>query len=99
MELQSSSIVTQSYDEVKQGIGENHITGEILMDENSVFGKGEAVDEKMAAKITGLSVRTLQARRYFGQPPKFLKLGRAVRYRVSDLEDYLDSCKVEPRYK
>ena len=67
------------------------------MSENSNFGKDRAVGEKEAAQITGLSVRTLQARRYFGMPPKFLKLGRAVRYRLTDLEEYLDSCKVEPR--
>ena len=67
------------------------------MEENSGFGK-QLVDEKQAAEILGLSVRTLQARRYFKQPPAFIKLSRAVRYRLSDLENYISDCTVIPTY-
>lgn len=56
----------------------------------------QTVSEDQAAEITGLAVRTLQQRRWLGKPPVYLKVGRLVRYRVSDLEKYLDSCTVEP---
>lgn len=52
--------------------------------------------ENEAANITGFTVKTLQRRRWLGQPPKFLKVGRKVRYRLSDLQDYLDSCTIQP---
>ena len=55
----------------------------------------QTVGEGQAAEITGFTVRTLQQRRWLGKPPAYLKVGRLVRYRVSDLEQFLDSCTVE----
>lgn len=55
----------------------------------------QTVGEERASEITGLAVRTLQQRRWLGKPPVYLKVGRLVRYRVSDLEQFLDSCTVE----
>lgn len=55
------------------------------------------VDEHEAGRIVGLSVKTLQKRRWMRQPPRFLKVGRLVRYRLSDLEAFLNSCTVETR--
>ena len=54
------------------------------------------VNEKETARITGFSVKTLQNRRYLRQPPTFLKIGRLIRYRISDLQSFLESCVVEP---
>lgn len=42
-----------------------------------------------AAARTGLSVSTLEKLRVYGGGPKFLRLGRAVRYRTADLENWL----------
>lgn len=47
------------------------------------------VDTDGAAKHTGLAVSTLEKLRVTGNGPKYVKLGRSVRYRVADLEDYL----------
>lgn len=47
------------------------------------------VDTEGAAKHLGLAVSTLEKARVTGTGPKYCKLGRAVRYRVSDLEEYL----------
>jgi hypothetical protein len=47
-----------------------------------------------AAVITGLSVSTLNKLRCSGGGPAFLKLGRAVRYKLVDLKDWLDSRRV-----
>lgn len=55
------------------------------------------VSEREAALFLGLAIRTLQNRRWRGLPPRFVRLGRSIRYRVSDLEDYLDTCLIEPR--
>lgn len=57
----------------------------------------QTVDERQAAVITGFTVKGLQQRRWLGKPPTYLKVGRLVRYRISDLEKYLDSCTVEAR--
>ena len=57
----------------------------------------QTVDERQAALITGFSVKGLQQRRWLGKPPTYLKVGRLVRYRISDLEQFLDSCTVEAR--
>ena len=57
----------------------------------------QTVDERQAAVITGFSVKGLQQRRWLGKPPAYLKVGRLVRFRVSDLEQFLDYCTVEAR--
>lgn len=54
------------------------------------------ITEKEAAAFLGWSTKTLQNRRWKGLPPQFLRLGRSIRYRVVDLQSYLDSCTVEP---
>jgi len=48
------------------------------------------VNEKQSAEILSLSIKTLQGWRWRGEGPRFLKLGRAVRYRREDLTAYLD---------
>lgn len=55
------------------------------------------VDESKAAQILGFSVKTLRKRRWERKPPVFLKVGRLIRYRLSDLQDYLESCRILPR--
>ncbi|TCJ37359.1 AlpA family transcriptional regulator [Parafrankia sp. BMG5.11] len=42
-----------------------------------------------AAEHTGLAVPTLEKLRCSGGGPVYLKLGRAVRYRASDLDEWL----------
>ena len=43
---------------------------------------------KEAARLLKVSHRTLEDWRLTGRGPAFLKWGRAVRYRVADLEDF-----------
>lgn len=43
-----------------------------------------------AALYLGLSKSTLECWRARGEGPRFLKLGRAVRYRVEDLDAFAD---------
>ena len=42
-----------------------------------------------AARMIGLAVTTLEKMRVAGTGPRYVKMGRAVRYRATDLEAYL----------
>lgn len=46
---------------------------------------------KEAAKYLGLKRTTLEAWRCRGGGPRYLKLGRSVRYRLSDLDAWVES--------
>lgn len=54
------------------------------------------VNEKEAARMLGWSVKTLRNRRWLRQAPRYLKMGRTLRYKVADLEAFLEKCAVEP---
>lgn len=43
-----------------------------------------------AATHVGLAITTLEKMRVYGGGPKYLKLGRAVRYRVEHLDDWVN---------
>lgn len=45
--------------------------------------------EKEAAEYLAVSVRTLQDKRLRGGGPRFVKLFRSVRYRLSDLDGFI----------
>lgn len=45
------------------------------------------------SKVTGHSTRTLEKWRQNGKGPAFLKIGRSVRYRMSDIEAWLEQCR------
>jgi excisionase family DNA binding protein len=47
------------------------------------------LDQREAAQILKISVRTLERHRAAGTGPRFLRLGRLVRYRASDLEEWI----------
>lgn len=54
------------------------------------------LSEPQAAKILNVSIRTLQAWRCADKGPAFIRVGRAIRYRRSDLELYLQASTVQP---
>ena len=47
-----------------------------------------------AAPLLSMSVHTLRKMRCQGVGPAYLKLGKAVRYRLSDLEAYVENQRV-----
>jgi hypothetical protein len=51
----------------------------------------EPLTEYNAAARLGLKVATLRAWRHQGRGPAFVRLGRAIRYLPSDLEDFLSA--------
>jgi len=55
------------------------------------------LDEEAAARILGAKVATLRKWRWAGTGPRYTKLGKLVRYRLSDIEQFVDSGTVLPR--
>ena len=53
--------------------------------------------EKEAANLLGWDVRTLQQRRYRGQEPPYIRVGRNVRYRLATILDMVKSGEVQPQ--
>ena len=54
------------------------------------------VNEHEAAQVLAVSVAALRRWRVEGRGPAFVKIERAVRYRLSDVESYLLSRTVRP---
>jgi transcriptional regulator with XRE-family HTH domain len=71
-----------------------------IRDENEVE-KSRAVaaplTESQVAERLGLAVATLRAWRHRGTGPRFLRFGRAVRYLVADLDEFIRASKVDTR--
>ena len=55
------------------------------------------LNEKDAAVVLGMKVKTLQMWRHLCKGPRYHKLGRCVRYSMRDLEEYMDGRVVEPQ--
>lgn len=47
-----------------------------------------------AAEMFGMSVSWFNKQRWLGIGPKYLKVGRSVRYRIKDLEDYFSQQEI-----
>ena len=54
------------------------------------------IGERKAAKRMGLGVQTLRNWRHQRKGPAYLKLGRRVLYKESDLDDYMEKKRVDP---
>ena len=54
-----------------------------------------ALTEREVADMLGLSVATLRAWRHKGKGPRFLRLGRSVRYLPSDVADFVRASAVD----
>jgi predicted DNA-binding transcriptional regulator AlpA len=48
------------------------------------------LEPKQAARILGLSVRTLERHRLAGTGPRYARLGRLIRYRECDIAEWVD---------
>ena len=52
--------------------------------------------EVEASDALRVSVRTLQGWRSQGRGPGYVRLGRAIRYRICDLAEWVDAHRVTP---
>ena len=62
-----------------------------------VLDTTRALTEREVAELLGLSVATLRAWRHRGKGPRFLRLGRSIRYLPSDLADFVRASAVDTR--
>lgn len=60
-------------------------------------GTPRALTEREVAERLGLSVATLRAWRHRGKGPRFLRLGRSVRYLPLDVDDFVRASAVDTR--
>lgn len=56
----------------------------------------QVVDEHKAAEILCKSVQTLRNERHIRKGCPYVKLGRSVRYLISDLQKYLLKNRIDP---
>ena len=56
----------------------------------------KVVDEKQAAAIMGRSIQTLRNDRHLRRGVPYCKLGRSVRYLLSDIHAYLLERRIDP---
>ena len=51
------------------------------------------IDENETARRLAWSVKTLRRRRWSGLPPRFVKIGRSVRYEPAEVEAFINAGK------
>jgi predicted DNA-binding transcriptional regulator AlpA len=55
--------------------------------------------ETEVAEMANMSTFTLRNQRHQGRGPAYIKYGRSVRYRLSDVQKYFDSRRIAPEEK
>lgn len=58
--------------------------------------KNTSYSVEEAAKILGVSARTLNNWRYLGKGPKYLKMGGKIRYLERDVNSFIAASAVNP---
>lgn len=59
--------------------------------------KDQILNEKQAAMYLNMSVKALQAWRFYGKGPRYSKiLGRSIRYRKVDLDAFFEATMIDP---
>jgi excisionase family DNA binding protein len=65
------------------------VTGFASSDNQAVGVVMTLLSQREAATLLHLSERTLERFRVSGTGPKFVRMGRSIRYRLTDLEAYI----------
>jgi Helix-turn-helix domain len=55
------------------------------------------VTERDASQYIGLTVAFLRKARQLGRGPAYLRIGRTIRYRIKDLDAWLEQYRVKTR--
>jgi hypothetical protein len=66
-------------------------------DTSTAFRRGGLLTPNEAAEYLRLPVRQLQQMRYRGVGPPYSHVGRAVRYSIHDLDEYVASQRTDPQ--
>lgn len=67
----------------------------VVSDSRRDLAKKDRLNNQEAAQYLGLKAATLNKWRVYGEGPPFIKVGRLVRYRRSDLDAYLSGRRVQ----
>ena len=62
----------------------------------NILQSSKAVTEHEASQILGRAVQTLRNDRHMRKGCPYLKIGRSVRYLLSDIEDFLAKHRIDP---
>lgn len=54
------------------------------------------LSESEAAEFIGMSRKWLSNQRWLGLGPSYLRIGRCIRYRKTELNAFLEHCEVHP---
>jgi len=54
------------------------------------------LNERQVGELTSMSLSTLRQWRFCGKGPKYHKVGRAVRYKIQDVSDWMNERAVQP---
>ena len=57
--------------------------------QRALFMADRLLREQGVSEMLGVAIPTLRAWRRVGKPPAFIRLGRAVRYRLSELRELI----------
>ena len=58
--------------------------------------RNQYLTEKQVAGITNFAIQTLRNHRQVSRGIPYLKVGRSVRYRPADVQEYMERCFVNP---
>lgn len=67
------------------------------MRERKPKDRGRLLTDEETAKMLGVKAVTLTAQRYRGYGPPYVKMGKAVMYFQSDVDEYINGRRVVPR--
>lgn len=66
-----------------------------LYKQSIAFEGDRLLTESEAAKFIGMSNKWLSNQRWMGLGPNYVRIGRSIRYRVSELESFICRCEVQ----
>jgi predicted DNA-binding transcriptional regulator AlpA len=65
----------------------------VAQNQNIKLVRDTYITESQLSKLTQISVKTLRTWRWRGDGPAFYRLGRSVRYSISDVNEWLQNAR------
>jgi predicted DNA-binding transcriptional regulator AlpA len=69
------------------------------MKNTRIFDKRQLVDTRQAAAILGKHAAVLADWRHQGRGPRYVKMGKSVRYRLDELDLWVEANTIDPSAK
>jgi excisionase family DNA binding protein len=96
--ITNSDLARGDWHEHRKSEGDEPTSAGAVSDErrSAIMEKRTLTDIEVATRL-GVSRFTVRSWRLKGIGPRFLKLGRAVRYRPEDVDEYVRQALIEPQ--